>query len=195
MSTHGVKKMDKLRLHIGCGTRYLEDWINIDNNSDNNITRLDMNLDLRNPLPFSDNSVHYIYHEHFLEHLSVLEAVRALKDFMRVLRPNGVMRVSVPDLALVVANYGNPDWKKAPWLKQFGLGFVQTRAELININFRAWGHQWLYDWEELERRLREAGCVAIKQRKDGQSVHPDLQKIDSRGGASVIAEVTKEAAV
>ena len=191
MHTEPCKDLDKLRLHIGCGTNYMENWINIDNNSDNNIARLDMHLDLRKPLPFSDNSVHYIYNEHFLEHLPVHDAVRALKDFLRVLRPGGVMRIAVPDLAAIVADYHNPDWKKAAWLQRYGLGFIQTRAELININFRAWGHQWLYDWEELERRLREAGCVNIQRRKNGQSVHPDLQRIESRGEGALIAEVTK----
>ena len=34
--------MEKIKLHIGCGTLYKENWINIDNNSDNNIEQLDI---------------------------------------------------------------------------------------------------------------------------------------------------------
>lgn len=33
---------DLIPLHIGCGTLYKEGWINIDNNSDHNIQKLDI---------------------------------------------------------------------------------------------------------------------------------------------------------
>ena len=70
-----------VKLHIGCGTVYLDGWINIDNNSDNNIKKLDINFDLRNPLPFKDDTVDFIFNEHFLEHLTIQEGQRTLKDF------------------------------------------------------------------------------------------------------------------
>ena len=180
-----------VKLHVGCGKNYFEGWVNIDNNSDNNISRLDIIMDLRDPLPFPDNSVDYLYNEHFLEHLSLNEGLAAIREFFRVLKPGGVMRIAMPDLESMVAAYMDPDWKKGGWLQRHGLDFIETRAELLNINFRAWGHKWLYDWEELERRLKEAGCVAIKRRKNGQSVHEPFQRIETRAESTLIAEVTK----
>ena len=183
----------KIKLHIGCGTQYKDGWINIDNNSDNNISKLDMNLDLRNPLPFKDNSVDYIYNEHFLEHLSVQEGLRALMDFRRVLKPGGVLRIAMPDLAEIMSDYSNENWKrdKIDFFQKFGLTFVQTRAEWMNINFRAWGHQWLYDWEELERRLREAGFISIAKCELNKSLISDFVGQETRNESTLVAEATK----
>ncbi len=181
------------KLHLGCGKNYFEGWINIDNNSDHNIKKLDINYDLRNPLPFMDNSVDFIYNEHFLEHLTVEEGQRAIKEFLRVLKPNGIMRIAMPDLVGIVHAYTHPDWENqiVPYLPELGLGFVKTRAELININFRAWGHRWLYDWEELERRLKEAGAKNIKQCAWHQSEHDELKNLETRRESDLIAEMMK----
>ena len=182
-----------VKLHIGCGTAYKEDWINIDNNSDSNIFRLDLPWDLRAPLPFPANSVDFIYHEHFLEHLTVQEGLAALADFRSTLKPGGIMRIAMPDLQGIVNLYLNPDWKEqhAVFFQKFGLGHVQTRAEMLNINFRWWGHQWLYDWEELERRLREVGFTRITRCHLRQSTTPDLQELETRNESSLIAEAIK----
>lgn len=179
-----------IKLHLGCGNTYLEGWVNIDNNSDNNIKKLDLNWDLRNPLPYEDNSVDMIYNEHFLEHLTVEEALVSLKDFIRVLKPGGVMRIAIPDLADPIRLYNSDNWKEDPGVKKW-LSFVQTKGELINICFRWWGHKWLYDWEELERRLREAGAVNIKQCELRKSEHPELCDLETRNESTLIAEVTK----
>ncbi len=189
-----IKTKNSAKLHIGCGTVYKEGWINIDNNSDGNIQMLDLNWDLRNPLPFDDNSIDYIFNEHFLEHLTVEEGQRALKDFLRVLKPQGIMRIAMPDLESIVAIYNDPNWKEKlmPFLNKFGLGFIESRAELININFRAWGHQWLYDWEELERRLKQAGYKEVVKMKIHHSTHSELCNLETRNESTLIAEARKE---
>lgn len=182
-----------LKLHIGCGTVYKDGWINIDNNSDNNIARLDLAWDLHYPLPFSDNTVDFIFHEHFLEHLDVASGLRALTDFRRVLKVGGIMRVAIPDLQGIIAAYQDADWiqNNKEFLQKYGLGFVKTNAEMLNINMRAWGHQWLYDWEELERRLKEVGFSFVKQEQIYMSDSHDLQNLETRAESTLIAEVIK----
>jgi predicted SAM-dependent methyltransferase len=178
-------------LNVGCGTDYKEGWINIDNNSDNNITKLDLNWDLRYPLPCDDGTVDYIFHEHFMEHLTVEEGIRATQDFMRVLKPGGVLRIATPDLLEAVTSYQDPTWKEKPFIKKFQLEFVQTKAEMINMKFRWWGHKWLYDWEELERRLHEAGCDKIERCELRKSKHRPLRDLEIRDESTLIAEVRK----
>lgn len=187
------KVVQNLKLHIGCGTNYINGWVNIDNNSDNNISKLDLNWDLRNALPFEDNSADFIYNEHFFEHLTIEEGLKSLQDFKRVLKPDGVLRIAMPDLLDVVKMYNNPNWKtdNAEFFQKFGLDFIQTRAEYVNISLRWWGHKWLYDWEELERRLKEAGFAEITQCNLRESQYKELQGLETRNESILIAEASK----
>lgn len=180
-----------LMLNIGCGTDYKKGWVNVDNNSDNNIEKLDLNWDLRNPLPFEDNTVDFIFNEHFFEHLEVEEARAAMKDLMRILKPGGVMRVAMPDLEWVVDNYLHLSIENDPMIKNRDMGFVKTRAERLNMSFSWWGHKWLYDWEELERRANEAGYTKVKRCKQSKSTHPELRNLEIRPESLLIAEITK----
>jgi predicted SAM-dependent methyltransferase len=180
-----------VKLNIGCGTDYKKGWINIDNNSDNNIEKLDLNWDLRNSLPFANNSVDFVFNEHFIEHLTIEEGQTVIKDLMRVLKPGGVMRIAMPDLRIAVNDYLNLPLEKDPVIKRFDLDFIKTRAERINMAFRGWGHQWLYDAEELTRRLKEAGCENIKQCRLGHSKYASLQNLETRHESTLIMEVIK----
>ena len=83
------------------------------------------------------------------------------------------------------------DWKNAPVIKKFGLEFIQTKAELINVSFRYWGHQWLYDTKELKRRLEEAGCKKIKKCELRKSKTKELNDLETRDESTLIMEVTK----
>lgn len=182
---------NSLKLNIGCGTDYKPGWINIDNNSDNNITKLDLNWDLRKPLPFKDNSVDFVFNEHFFEHLTTDEAQITIKDLMRVLKPGGIMRIAMPDLEMVVSTYLDTPLNKDSVIKKYGLGFIKTRAEWMNMSFRWWGHMWLYDWEELKRRLEEAGYKNVKRCELNKSEYPELRKLETRSESYLIAEVKK----
>jgi len=51
-------------------------------------------------LPFDDNSINFIYSEHFFEHLFLDEASALLKECYRILTPHGVIRTCVPDADL-----------------------------------------------------------------------------------------------
>ncbi len=182
---------DKLKLNVGCGTDYKPGWVNIDNNSDNNIQKLDLNWDLRNPLPFKDGTIDFIFNEHFMEHLTPDEGIKANKDFLRVLKTGGVLRIATPDLAEVVDEYLNLPLSKNPSIKRYNMEFIKTPAELLNMGFSWWGHKWLYDLEELERRLKEAGAKKMTRCQLKQSKHPELTSLETRDESKLIIEITK----
>jgi len=189
-----VKKIKgPIKLNVGCGTDYKKGWINIDNNTDENIEsdKLDLDWDMRNPLPFDDNSVDFIFNEHFFEHLTPDEARSAMTDLMRILKPGGVMRIAMPDLEDIVDHYLNVPLDKDPVIEKFKIDFVKTRAEWMNMSFRWWGHLWLYDWEELVRRLHEVGYDNVVRCKLRESKHPELRGLEIRDGSILIGEVTK----
>lgn len=183
-----------VKLHVGCGTVYMDGWINIDNNSDNNIKNIDINTDLRNGLPFADNSVDFIFNEHFLEHLTWDEGLNVVKEFLRVLKPTGVLRIAMPDLADTVNIYMNKNWKTdyKEYFEKYGLTHIKTAAENININFRAWGHKHLYDFEELERLLKGAGFTDIRRRFFHESTYEDLRGLETRNESTLVAEAIKD---
>lgn len=191
--TDEVAVVDGPRLNLGCGTDYKVGWVNIDNNSDHNIARLDLNWDLTNPLPFADASVAYVYNEHLIEHLSVDQSRRAISDFLRVLRPDGILRIAMPDVRTAIDKYLHVALEDDETMQRFDMGFIQTRAERLNMAFRWWGHQWLYDWEELKRRLLEVGCPpsSIRQCSRGESRCPALRHLETRTESVLVAEATK----
>jgi predicted SAM-dependent methyltransferase len=51
-------------------------------------------------LPFDDNSINFIFSEHFFEHLFFDEALSLLVECYRILKPDGVIRTCVPDADL-----------------------------------------------------------------------------------------------
>lgn len=52
---------------------------------------------LSSPLPFADGTVDGILASHLIEHFTVQDAIKLMQDCVRVLKPGGVLLVSVPD--------------------------------------------------------------------------------------------------
>lgn len=178
-----------LRLHLGCGANYLPGWVNIDDHG--RLPRIDVRWNLEDGLPVPDASCNLIYSEHVLEHFPVDRAVALLGECRRALQPQGVLRIAMPSLADIVAKYASPDWKDQDWLRWPEFESIATRAEMINVSFRWWGHQWLYDREELHRRLAEAGFQEIADAAWGESRHEDLRGLETRRDSLLICEATK----
>ena len=173
-----------LKLHIGCGTQYKPSWINIDNNSDTNIETLDIDWDLRKGMPFEDQSVDYIYHEHFIEHLSYEEGLIFMSDCYRVLKFGGVMRIACPDLDALVKCYIEGTWHEQSWVKKYQCEWMPSSAYMLNacMNENPWGHKYVYNKEDLKRRLCDAGYTLenISEASLNESEYELLQGLDNR---------------
>jgi predicted SAM-dependent methyltransferase len=89
-------------VNLGCGNRFHKDWINLDfkSNSDKVIE-----FNLLEKLPFEDDSIDIVYTSHVLEHFSKCDAPKFLDECYRILKPNGIIRVIVPDLEQLIKNY------------------------------------------------------------------------------------------
>jgi SAM-dependent methyltransferase len=61
--------------------------------------------DLRKGIPFGDGTFDVVYHSHFFEHLDRDEGDVFLGECYRVLKPNGVLRVVVPNFEVLCRNY------------------------------------------------------------------------------------------
>jgi len=89
-------------LHLGCGTKYLPGFLNIDGNLFN---KIDLWLDVRNGLPFPSNTVDSIYSTHMFEHFYPDELQLLLRECLRVLKPGGGIRLIVPNLGSAISAY------------------------------------------------------------------------------------------
>ena len=154
-----------VRLHIGCGQQSLPGWINIDNQG---LPGVDQVLDVRRGLPFS--SVATIYAEHFLEHLALDDGLAFLAECRRVLLPDGVLRLSTPNLNWVMlTHYRGP-----------GASPDDAREDCFRINraFHGWGHQFLYNATTLESVLAAAGFARADRCSYGRSERPELAGLE-----------------
>jgi predicted SAM-dependent methyltransferase len=177
-----------LLLNLGCGTRPMKGWINIDRARGPEVQVV---WDLADKLPFADSTCAAIFSEHVIEHLTRDAAAELLSDCCRVLRPGGVLRISTPDAERFLLSYaGDGEFLKHP---SFGAP-ADSRLDRINQMMREYGqHLWVYDAESLTRLLRAAGFSSAVRQEFGKSVHPRMQDIDTpeREFESLYFEATK----
>lgn len=177
------------KLHIGCGRVRFDGWINID--SDPSVSVPDIVWDLGRGFPVPDGSCSLIYSEHLLEHLKVEDGVALLRECRRALEPGGRLRFAMPSLDFLIERCCSGKWRDQDWLTWPEYQFIQTRAEMLNIAFHWWGHQWLYDAEEFHRRLQEAGFTQILEMSWGESDLPELRGRETRKDSILIREAIR----
>jgi predicted SAM-dependent methyltransferase len=177
------------RLCLGSGAAPIQGWINVDLDA-----RADLRLDLRCPLPFPDGSVAWIHSEHLLEHLRLEAGVALLRECRRVLTSEGVLRIAMPDLETLIDRYVGADWKDQDWLRWPAHAFIDTPARMLNVAFRAFGHEYLYDADELLLRLRQAGFVQTQRCGRGESRHAELRGLETRADSLLVVEAWGRAA-
>ena len=142
-----------LKLHLGCGDDYIENMINVDGN----IRRQkECWLDLRNKLPYPENSASLIYCSHTLEHLFPYDAIALLKEMHRVLAPDGVVRLAVPSFERCLAILAGSD--SSTWPRDF----ENPQSQVLNYLFCDGQHKYGYCYDNLSKFCEEAGFSRIE---------------------------------
>lgn len=97
-----------------------------------------------------DNIFTEVYASHILEHFGHADALNALREWVRVLKPGGRIRIAVPNFAYIAESYlaGHPD-RHAHYL--FG-------GQVDPDDF----HQTCFDEEHLTRLMEMVGLTEIK---------------------------------
>jgi predicted SAM-dependent methyltransferase len=140
-----------IRLHLGCGQKYHEGFINIDINI---FRKKEIWLDIRKGLPFREDSVDSIYSHSVFEHLYPKELLYLLKECYRVLRPGCGMRVAVPNLEAAINGYAIGDLS---WISDFPRRFASLCGKFYNFIFCDGQHKMCFDFSLLEEILAQAG--------------------------------------
>ena len=181
-------------LDLGVGANYTDNWIHADfyriSNPIKKILRRknkikipEVQLDLRYPLNCPDNSVDGVYSSHTLEHLPFDDAVHLLKEIYRVLKTSKWLRISVPDLEIVVNFYIGKN-KNLPF---------ESGCEAIGYLTQNCGHKSVWDETFLTKILVEVGFVNIKKVEYGIEGHDErlIKETPSRKSQSLVIEAQK----
>lgn len=163
----------------------------------------------RRGIPYESDSVAVVYASHLVEHLYRDEALSLVRDALRVLRPDGVCRVIVPDVAAIVRWYlehrqqdPRPAEAASDVLNDLlGLRMRSGPERALLGFYRRWTdlgqHKWMYDEEGPMALLREAGFTRPVARGYLESDIPRdlLARVEKRervvDGAGVCVESRK----
>lgn len=181
------------KFHLGCGTIFIKDYLNIGwwthlgedglyaNPNGVEGTYL-YNHDLVKGIPAADNSLDVVYHSHLLEHLSYAEGIEFIAACYRVLQPGGIMRVLVPDLELWSKNYASGNQFFFEQYLRFGLGdnkeLYPTNGSIFMGMLHNHGHKMGYDFETLANVLERAGFHRIRRTMVQESDLPDIAEVE-----------------
>lgn len=155
------------KLHLACGPNIVSGWDNVDILDLPGIKK----HDLRQPLPYKDNSAEKIFHEHFIEHLAKADGIKFLKECYRVLKPGGVMKMGWPDLAKLLDAYQ----KQKKDYRDYVLPHLENHLfgddwdEILSDCLFNWEHRYAYTESHMRKVLENVGFKNIKQVKFRQS--------------------------
>lgn len=136
----------------------------------------DLDMDIRKPLPFPDNSVNFICTEHGLEHTAPREGWSFLEECNRILVSGGVVRIAIPD-PVRMWHHANARYFEAVRKGGFGDG---SRKDAIKATFFAHGHQAVWT-QDLLCVVMQAIGFDVDISYPGWSPHPELRNVEQHG--------------
>jgi len=172
-------------LNVGCGPNSHPNFVNLDFFWRPNI---ELCWDINKGIPLETNSIKGIFSEHCLEHISYSQCLDVLKEFHRVVRPNGIVRLVLPDAELYFDLYSREkrgEFVEFPYADESMVGTEFTPIMAINRVFRNHGHQFAYDARTLELMLRQVGFCDIHKvsymtgKDNGLLIDSEKRKIES----------------
>jgi predicted SAM-dependent methyltransferase len=211
-----------IKLNLGCGLDTPETWINIDGSwnawfAKFPVIKRVLNVlhllpkkqadipwskdilvhDVRKGLPFSNNSVDVVYSSHLFEHLYHDDAKKLLMECMRVLRPEGVLRIVVPDFRAMILTYINEyqtnDFNRLEKISpahklQESLLLRTSRSPSGSMPYKLYtalndfhSHKWMYDTDSLQKCFWDAGFVQIQEMPCHESRILDIDVVENPG--------------
>jgi len=93
----------KRLLHIGCGEINSPGFINLDARAMPHVHIVSKNIFMLGMIP--NDSLDMVYMSHVLEHVPRNKVLEVIREMARVLKPDGILRISVPDFDHIIAIY------------------------------------------------------------------------------------------
>jgi len=154
-----------MKLHLGSGKRYIPGFTHIDVNY---FPHIDYVHDIRTLPMIKNNTVELIYFCHGIEYFDRIEVKSVLKEWRRVLKKNGILRLAMPDFEALIKVY-----KKYRDINKI-IGPLYGRWEIITKKVpKILYHRTAYDFASIKLILEETGFYNVKRYDWRKTIHKD----------------------
>lgn len=167
-----------MKLSIGCGYTRTPGYQHADINA--NIPDLDHVCEM-DAIPVPDGTYTHVLASHCIEHVGRERAGRALREWLRVLSPGGVLKVDTPNIDRNIRYYRSKDWMKdferlTPEQRDYCSLDGEPNADLW-LNFKIFStdqpwdtHFWNATPDLLVRMFSAAGFTDVRVRQTDPSL-------------------------
>jgi hypothetical protein len=138
-------------------------------------------------LPVPDGSCARLFSHNMLEHLTLADAKRTLANSRKMLAPDGVFRLFLPDMHAHVQTYlslreSTPTEAAHIFIDLMDMGVREREPGLVGMLRRWLGnsrHLWMWDEAALRAALTEAGFGTIRRARYLDSGDPMFTPMES----------------
>jgi len=169
-----------VNINFGCGSIQPVDWINIDFDPEFNTEHKDLGL-------ISDNSCDIVVCHATICCVKYHDIEQVLSEFYRVLKPNGVLRISLPDIVSGFDAYKNNN-----------ISFFPNSEDDLDNRFSAWltwysQSKSLLTSKALQYKLKSVGFDNVSETKFKQTVSSNekIYELDTREHEFYFVEASK----
>jgi len=152
-----TSRNEPVRIHVGCGSRIFENYINVDGEYMKNHPDVTFH-NITEAWPLPDNCVDEILSVHVIEHIEPQHVPAMFEEWLRILKPGGFVALEWPDLLKackkIVANPASLYSKDKKLLKRTVAGIFGNIARYTDPVML---HKWGYSAESMQHLLSETG--------------------------------------
>lgn len=127
-----------------------------------------------------DDCADVVYASHMLEHLSRAQAAAFLAEAHRVLKPDGKLRLVLPDMRLLVEEYLSSHdcdrFVERTLLADETAPSFSARLRTLLFGYR--GHRWMYDVPSVLTLLTANGFTDVRALPSGETTIPSPDGLD-----------------
>jgi SAM-dependent methyltransferase len=169
---------EKIRLHLGCGSRIFDGYINVDGEYMKHHPDVIIH-DITQKFSLPDDSVDEILTVHVLEHITRSRVADMLREWHRILRPGGFAAVEWPDFLKMCREVAaNPDCLLATADRRLQ---KRTVLGIYGDNERypdpvMW-HKWGYSEHSMTHLFQSVGFGTVRAEPNHHSKTPNDSRV------------------
>lgn len=156
-ATNGHPEDGVIRLDIGCGEKAMPGFIGIDRTMGGEAYPLAFN----DGSPVPDGYADEIVASHILEHFGLDDTDKVIQEWVRALKPGGVLKIAVPDVEWCAKQILKPDHPHAGLVVNFLFGGQQNADDY---------HKTAFNRSGLMGSMRRAGLFCFSDWKTDQDI-------------------------